>query len=105
MAHRSRFDGTHRPGPGLAFVRADKCGEDRAAGAPRDAIYYLQLARQARRLAAEHTDPDVARRLRESAVRHEHMARQLKRQEDRIRDESRLGAGLKALLRTLRGRG
>ena len=63
MAHRSRFDGTHQPGPGLAFVRADKCGEDRAAGAPRDAIYYLQLARQARRLAAEHTDPDVARRL------------------------------------------
>ena len=52
MAHRSRFDGTHQPGPGLAFVRADKCGEDRAAGAPRDAIYYLQLARQARRLAA-----------------------------------------------------
>ena len=91
MAHRSRFDGTHQPGPGLAFVRADKCGEDRAAGAPRDAIYYLQLARQ-------------ARRLRESAVRHEHMARQLKRQEDRTRDESRLGAGLKALLRTLRGR-
>ena len=29
----------------------------------------------------------------------------LKRQEDRTRDESRLGAGLKALLRTLRGRG
>ena len=63
MAHRSRFDGTHQPGPGLAFVRADKCGEDRAAGAPRDAIYYLPLARQARRLAADHTDAAVARRL------------------------------------------
>mgnify|MGYP001186781725 FL=1 len=105
MAHRSRFDGTHQPGPGLAFVRADKCGEDRAAGAPRDAIYYLQLARQARRLAAEHTDPDVARRLRESAVRHEHMARQLKRQEDRVKGEGRISTSLKILLRTLRGRG
>ncbi len=91
MARRPRFDGEGQDAPD--------------AGAPRDAIYYLQLARQARRLAAEHADPDVARRLRESAVRHEHMARQLKRKEDRAKGKRRFVTRWRAFLRKLRGRG
>ena len=43
----------------------------------RDAIYYLQLARVARLKADATDDPDLARRLREAAVRHERKARQL----------------------------
>ena len=47
----------------------------------RDAIYYEQLANQARKKADEHSDPDVTRRLREAAVRHERKVRQLRRLE------------------------
>jgi len=47
---------------------------------PRDDIYYLQLARVARLKADATDDPDVARRLREAAIKHERMARRLKAQ-------------------------
>lgn len=43
----------------------------------RDAIYYLQLARVARMKADATDDPDLARRLREAAVRNERKARKL----------------------------
>jgi len=46
----------------------------------RDDIYYLQLARVARLKADASDDPDVARRLREAAIKHERMARRLKAQ-------------------------
>jgi nucleoside-diphosphate-sugar epimerase len=45
----------------------------------RDAIYYEQLARVARLKADASLDKDVARRLREAAIRHERKARQLRR--------------------------
>lgn len=45
----------------------------------RDSTYYFQLARVARLKADSANDPDVARRLREAAVRHERQARRLKR--------------------------
>jgi len=44
----------------------------------RDEIYYLQLARVARQKADATSDADLARRLREAAIKHERMARQLK---------------------------
>lgn len=44
---------------------------------PRDSIYYLQLARVARLKADTTNDADLARRLREAAIRHERKARQL----------------------------
>ena len=47
----------------------------------RDSIYYEQLAKAARKLASEHEDVAVRRRLRETAVRHERMARELARAE------------------------
>ncbi len=46
----------------------------------RDEIYYLQLARVARQKADATDDADVARRLREAAIKHERMARRLKAQ-------------------------
>lgn len=45
----------------------------------RDAIYHEQLARVARNKADSCGDPDLARRLREQAVKHERLARKLKR--------------------------
>lgn len=45
----------------------------------RDAIYYEQLARVARSKADASDDPDLARRLREAAIKHERKARQLRR--------------------------
>jgi hypothetical protein len=45
----------------------------------RDAIYYEQLARVARLKADAAEDKDLARRLREAAIRHERKARQLRR--------------------------
>jgi hypothetical protein len=48
---------------------------------PKDAIYFAQLARVARLKANASDDPDVARRLREAAVRHERKARQISREE------------------------
>ena len=45
----------------------------------RDSIYYAQLARKARQLASSHSDPLVARYLRETAVKHDRRARQLAR--------------------------
>lgn len=47
----------------------------------RDSIYHRQLARQARRIAATHADPLVARRLREEAIKHDRLASQLARDE------------------------
>ncbi|PZQ20241.1 MAG: hypothetical protein DI569_16190 [Sphingopyxis macrogoltabida] len=47
----------------------------------RDAIYFEQLARVARRKADTSDDPFVARRLREAAVRHERTARRMRRTE------------------------
>jgi hypothetical protein len=44
---------------------------------PRDSIYHLQLARVARLKADATDDPDLARRLREAAIRHERKARRL----------------------------
>lgn len=43
----------------------------------RDTVYYQQLARVARLKAAGTGDADLARRLREAAVRYERKARQL----------------------------
>jgi hypothetical protein len=43
----------------------------------RDAIYYLQLARVARLKADATDDADLARRLREAAVKNERKARKL----------------------------
>lgn len=43
----------------------------------RDSIYYMQLARVARLKANAAGDADLARRLRETAVRYERKARQL----------------------------
>jgi hypothetical protein len=43
----------------------------------RDAVYYLQLARVARLKADATDDADLARRLREAAIRNERKARQL----------------------------
>jgi len=42
-----------------------------------DSEYHTQLAQAARRRADISADPDVARRLREMAVKHERRARQL----------------------------
>ena len=54
---------------------ADKKGD--AVQEPRDSIYHLQLARAARLKADATADADLARRLREAAIRHERKARQL----------------------------
>ena len=72
-------------------------------GAPRDAIYYRQLARQARKMASGHADADVARRLREIAVRHEHRANQLKRNEAGLAG-SRPSGLVRKVFDALRGR-
>lgn len=45
----------------------------------RDAIYHEQLARVARLKADASDDADVARHLREAAIKHERKARQLRR--------------------------
>ena len=42
-----------------------------------DAIYYAQLARVARLKANATDDADLARRLREAAIKHERKARKL----------------------------
>ena len=47
----------------------------------RDSIYYAQLARKARQLASANSNPIVARHLREAAVKHDRLARQLARSE------------------------
>lgn len=49
----------------------------------RDAIHYLQLARYARLKADQTEDADLARRLREAAIKHERMARRLKAEEEK----------------------
>jgi len=46
----------------------------------RDVSVHEELARVAREKADGNPDPDVARRLREAAIKHERMARQLRRQ-------------------------
>ena len=55
----------------------------------RDSIYYAQLARKARQLAAAHSDPVAARHLRETAVKHDRRARQLARIEARANKPKR----------------
>lgn len=45
----------------------------------RDSIYHSQLARKARQLAPAHSDPIVARHLREAAIMHDRRARKLAR--------------------------
>lgn len=45
----------------------------------RDAIYYERLARVARMKASATDNPFLAVRLREAAIRHERMARKLRR--------------------------
>lgn len=45
----------------------------------RDSIYYEQLARVARLKADACDDPFLALRLREAAIKHERMARRLRR--------------------------
>ena len=52
--------------------------------AERDSIHHQQLARRARRIAAQHDDAVVARRLREEAIKHDRLAKQLARDELRI---------------------
>lgn len=52
----------------------------------RDSIYYTQLARKARQLASGHEDPLVARHLRETAIKHDRLARKLAREEARAKD-------------------
>ena len=47
----------------------------------RDSIYFAQLARKARQLASQHSDPVAARHLREAALKHDRRARQLARAE------------------------
>ena len=47
----------------------------------RDSIYYAQLARAARRMAAQHSDPVASRHLREAAIRHDRTAKELAREE------------------------
>lgn len=47
----------------------------------RDSIYYMQLARHARLKADATEDADLARRLREAAVKHERLARKLRAQD------------------------
>lgn len=44
-----------------------------------DSEYHTQLALAARQRADTSDDPDVARRLREAAVKHERQARRLQR--------------------------
>ena len=46
----------------------------------RDSIYYEQLARVARLKADASDDPYLALRLREAAIKHERMARRMRRQ-------------------------
>jgi len=45
----------------------------------RDVSTHKELARVARAKADASEDPDLARRLREAAIKHERMARQLRR--------------------------
>ena len=47
----------------------------------RDSIYHSQLARKARQLASAHSNPIVARHLRETAIMHDRQARKLARLE------------------------
>lgn len=57
----------------------------------RDAIYYQQLARVARAKASRCGDRYLALRLREAAIRHDRMARTLRRAEkDQNADRRRL---------------
>lgn len=64
----------------------------------RDSIYYSQLARQARKLAAAHSDPIVARRLRETAVQHDRLAYKLARDEAKAPKPKR---SLRSILRII----
>lgn len=72
-------------------------------GEVRDSIYHRQLARQARRIAATHPDPLVARRLREEAIRHDRVAVQLAREEGETATGPNSAAPLGGLIRKVRG--
>jgi len=56
----------------------------------RDAVCYEQLARHARKLATGHKDPVFARRLRETAIKHERKAIQLRREEDKLKSSNQV---------------
>ena len=49
---------------------------------PRDSLHYTHLAKAARRIASEHEDAVVRRKLRETAVEYDRKARELARGED-----------------------
>lgn len=66
-----------------------------------DSIHYQQLARKARQLANTHHDRVVARTLRETAVKHDRLARQLKRKEASEGAETR---ELTSIFRFFRGK-
>lgn len=70
----------------------------------RDSIYYQQLARRARRIAATHGDATVARRLREEAVKHDRLAKRLARDEGRDSSVKRGPTKIEAWWRQLLGR-
>jgi len=55
----------------------------------RDATYYAQLARYARKMAAAHEDADVARHLREAAIGHDRKSRQLRREAERANEKDK----------------
>ena len=48
---------------------------------PRDSLHYTHLAKAARRIASEHEDATVRRKLRETAVEYDRKARELARSE------------------------
>jgi hypothetical protein len=54
----------------------------------RDSIYYLQLARVARLKADATDDADLARRLREAAIKNERKARQLNSRPQRTESQA-----------------
>jgi hypothetical protein len=61
------------------FVRSRSWLQRAEMSELRDSIYHSQLARKARQLASVHSDPIVARHLRETAIMHDRLARKLAR--------------------------
>ena len=59
----------------------------------RDSIHHAQLARKARQLAETYADPDVKRRLREAANKHDRTARRLARLEAKLKIPRKRGLG------------
>jgi len=63
----------------VGFVRSRSWLQRAEMSELRDSIYHSQLARKARQLASAHSDPIVARHLRETAIMHDRRARKLAR--------------------------